>query len=158
MKGRTYKYMEDEPLYPFGFGLSYTTFKYRDINLSNNTVNTGESIEISAYVENTGAHVGDEVTQLYITDLEASVVMPARQLVGFQRVTLAPGQRKKITFILTPRLMSLINEEGERVLEPGKFVITIGGNQGDKRSCELGGSQVLTTEFTLVGESVKLPY
>ncbi|MHB1457390.1 MAG: glycoside hydrolase family 3 C-terminal domain-containing protein [Armatimonadota bacterium] len=158
MKGRTYRYMDDEPLYPFGFGLSYTSFEYRDIALSSSTVNAGENLAISVHVENTGAHMGDEVVQLYLTDVEATVDVPIRQLVGFQRITLAPGQRRKVTFTLTPKLMSLINDEGERVLEPGKFAVTVGGNQGDCRSCELGGSPVLTAEFTMTGESVAIPY
>ena len=121
MRARTYRYMEEEPLYPFGFGLSYTTFVYSNLSLSGERISTDETLDISVQVENTGRRSGDEVVQLYLCDLEASATVPVRQLAGFQRIPLGPGEKKQVRFTLTPREMALIDEEGRAVLEPGRF-------------------------------------
>lgn len=130
MRGRTYRYMTEEPLYPFGYGLSYTTFGYSDMKLSKEKLNLGESLEVSFRVTNTGDRAGDEVVQLYLSDLEASVDVPKRSLVGFTRVSLTPGASEEISFIISSRQMSLVNDLGEWVMEPGEFRIEVGGWAG----------------------------
>ena len=124
--GRRYEYsdMEYYPLYPFGYGLSYTTFKYSGLK---NQVNADGTISIQADVTNTGTKKGDEVAQLYITDMYASVKTRVMELKDFERITLAPGETKTVKFTLTPYQLSLLNDKMDRVVEPGEFVINIGG-------------------------------
>ena len=158
MKGRTYRYIELEPLYPFGYGLSYTKFTYSNLQLSTNEMNAGENLEISIEVENVGMQAGDEVVQLYLKDLEASVRVPHHQLQGFQRITLAPGERTTVSFNITPRQMALITDDGKCVLEPGKFKVYIGGCQCDPRSKVLTGNEILEATFEVTGEEVEFEY
>lgn len=158
MKGRTYRYLESEPLYPFGYGLSYGRFEYSELSLSSAKVAVGESLEITATVRNVSARESDEVVQLYLKDLEASVTVPHHSLRGFERVRLAPGAAQRVSFRLSPRDLSLIDEQGRRQLEPGRFRVTLGGSQPDRRSVELTGETPLAIEFELVGERTELPY
>jgi beta-glucosidase len=158
MKGRTYRYLEKEPLYPFGYGLSYTTFQYRNLQLSSHRVQVGDSVDVSAEVGNVGARDGDEVVQLYVEDLEASCPVPSRDLRGFERLSLDPGEWRKISFTLRPRDLSLIDENGKRVLEPGRFRVTFGGSQPDARSVTLIGRAPLEAMLDVVGERTSLPY
>jgi beta-glucosidase len=158
MKGRTYRYMEEEPLYPFGYGLSYTTFEYSNLKLSAETIDAGQSITVSVDVKNLGDRTGDEVVQLYLKDLEASVDVPIHELKGFARVKLQPGENTTVTFTLTPRQMALIDNDGRCILEPGRFRVTVGGRQPDKRSEALAGTQVLVDEFEVRGEPMELEY
>lgn len=158
MRGRTYRYSEVEPLFPFGFGLSYTSFEYTELSVSRERLEVGEGLEVSVTVANTGAREGDEVVELYVRDLEASIVVPLRSLRGFERVTLAPGERRRVTFTLGPRDFSLIDLEGRRVLEPGRFVLSVGGSQPDARSRELTGKAPLEATVEVVGERTFLPY
>ncbi len=134
MAGRTYRYFEGEPLFPFGYGLSYTTFAYRDLTLSADAIALESGVEsgvpalvVSVTVENTGERAGDEVVQLYLKDIEASVPVPRWQLAGFQRIYLEPGASRELTFHLTPRQLSLIDDEEQRVIEQGSFQIAVGG-------------------------------
>jgi beta-glucosidase len=156
--GRTYRYATREPLYPFGYGLSYTRFSYRDARVSPASVPAGDAVEVSATVENVGARAGDEVVQLYVADLAASCAVPRRDLRGFQRVTLGPGESRRVTFALAARDLSLIDERGRRVLEPGRFGITIGGSQPDPRSVALTGQAPLELELEVVGGPLEMPY
>jgi beta-glucosidase len=158
MKGRTYRYLEQEPLYPFGYGLSYTRFDYSDLALSKGSVTAGDSVQVSATVTNAGPRTGDEVVELYVKDLEASCTVPHHDLRGFERITLAPGESRKVTFELDARALSLIDERGRRVLEPGRFRITLGGSQPDARSVALMGKAPLAVELTVTGERRELPY
>ncbi|NLO82417.1 MAG: glycoside hydrolase family 3 protein [Clostridiales bacterium] len=158
MKGRTYRYLEEEPLYPFGYGLSFTSFEYSGLKLSSETITAGESINISVDVKNTGYIAGDEVVQLYIKDIEASVDVPVHELRGFKRVKLQPGETTTVSFVLTPRQMALIDNDGKCILEPGRFKVMVGGRQPDKRSQDLTGTQVLTAEFEVTGQPVELEY
>jgi beta-glucosidase len=125
--GRNYAYydMPFTPLYRFGYGLSYTTFKYS--NLKTSTKNPQGVVTVSADVENTGDRDGDEVAQLYVTDVYSSVITPVIELKGFKRVSLKKGEMKMVTFELTPYQISLLNSDMERVLEPGKFRVHVGG-------------------------------
>lgn len=127
MKGRTYRYFEQEPLFSFGHGLSYTKFEYKNLVVPEK-VAFGSNLGISVQVENTGEIAGDEVVQLYIKDLEASVPVPLQSLQGLKRIHLAPGESKLVEFTLSPEQMSLVTEEGKYVLEPGVFVVSVGGS------------------------------
>lgn len=158
MKGRTYRYLEHEPLFPFGYGLTYTRFEYSQLQLSQPQLRTDEALVVTATVRNAGQRASDEVVQLYVSDVEASCRVPHRDLRGFRRIHLAPGESRSVSFTLTPRDLSLINEAGERVLEPGKFRITIGGSQPDARSVALTRQAPLAIEVEVVGTAVKLPY
>ena len=160
MKNRTYRYMEDEPLYPFGYGLSYTRFAYSDLRLSRPDLDAAddEPVRVSVQVKNTGELAGDEVVQLYVKDLEASVTVPKWDLRGFQRVHLQPGEAVEVEFELTRRHLSLIDNDGRRLLEPGAFRIYVGGQQPDERSRQLTGQGVLEVDLMVTGEVVELEY
>ena len=131
MKGRTYRYFEDEPLYSFGFGLSYTKFNYSDLVLPEQ-ISNGENIEIAVKVQNSGNRDGEEVVQLYVRDVVASAPVPLHALQGFERIFLKAGEKKTVKFVLKPEQLSLITESGERVVEPGEFDIFVGGRQPGK--------------------------
>ncbi len=132
MRGRTYRYSEIEPLFPFGFGLSYTSFDYSGLELGRSSVKVSESVELSV-VENTGQFSGDEVVQLYVRDLEASVSVPTRSLRGFrQRLFLKPGESRRVTFTLSPRDFSLIDSRGHRIARAGQ-VPALGRRQSTRR-------------------------
>jgi len=158
MKGRTYRYLESEPLYPFGYGLSYTRFAYSDIQISKKRAEFQDTVEISAEVENVGECLGDEVVQLYLKCLDAPFVVPHHQLRGFERIPLAPGDRRRMVFLLTPRDLSQIDERGARVFQPGRYRVSVGGSQPDERSGDLIGEDPLSIEFELVGDRRELPY
>jgi beta-glucosidase len=129
MENRTYRYFTGKPLFPFGFGLSYTTFTYRNLEINPAQVKSGEPVSIQVEVENTGKHPGDEVIQLYLKDMEASLPVPHLQLQGFTRIHLAPGEKQMVQFSLTARQMSFADENGKWVLEPGEFTLWVGGQQ-----------------------------
>lgn len=156
MEGKTYRYFRGEPLYPFGHGLSYTRFEYTNLRIPA-SVRAGEQIKISADVENTGARMGDEVVQLYVTQVGASVPVPVRSLQGFQRLALKPGERRTVSFVLTPRQISLINNQAKRVVEPGIIEISVGGKQpGFKGIADAWTSGVLTTRLTVTGFPIEV--
>ncbi len=140
MAGRTYRYMTKEPLFPFGFGLSYTTFRYDRIHVSKNAVQAGDPVDVEVQVTNTGKYRAAEVAELFLSDLAATVPVPQYALKAFQRVTLDPGATKTLTFRITPAMMELVNEKGERQIEPGSFKILIGGSVPAQRSVELGAT------------------
>ena len=128
MAGRTYRFFKDTPLYPFGHGLSYTKFKYSNFT-AQARVSTTEKTTVSATIENSGDREGDEVVQLYLTDVEASVPVSIRSLAGVERVHLKPGERRVVSFTLEPRQLAVITNDGRTVVEPGEFKVTIGGKQ-----------------------------
>src|SRR4051812_29130150 len=129
MQGRTYRYFKGEPLYPFGFGLSYSKFKYDNMKLSTTRVNAGQGLQVSADVQNVGARGGDEVVELYVSHLGASLAAPIRSLAGINRLSLRPGEKQNLTFAITPEQLSLFDNNGGRIAEPGQIVITVGGKQ-----------------------------
>ncbi|WP_037316952.1 glycoside hydrolase family 3 C-terminal domain-containing protein [Salegentibacter sp. Hel_I_6] len=149
MKGRTYKYMEVDPMYPFGYGLSYSNFEYSEIKLSEERIRKGKSLEASIEVSNTGDYEAEEVVQLYVSDMETSVDAPKYQLYGIKRINLEGGSSEEITFDITPEMMELVDDEGESVLEKGEFKIYIGGSSPSSRSLELGAAQFKEAVFTL---------
>jgi beta-glucosidase len=156
MKNRTYRYMENEALYPFGYGLSYTRFEYSCLNITNTSVQAGESVSCCITVKNVGTRESDEIVQLYLKDLEASVIVPAWQLRGIQRIHLKPQEEIIVHFELTPHHMALINNEGKCILEPGTFRLFIGGSQPDERSQKLTDTYVANDTFLVKGNSLEL--
>lgn len=147
MAGRTYRYFQGEPLYPFGYGLSYTSFAYDSLRFEGETFTTSDTIMLHAEVRNTGSRAGDEVVQLYISDLEASAPVPVHRLQGFRRLHLKPGETAAVRFTLTPEALSFVDEAGRRVLEPGIFRVTIGGGQPGAR-----GSSGISRTVTVSGD------
>jgi beta-glucosidase len=132
MENRTYRYFTGQPLYPFGFGLSYTTFAYRNLQIGPAQVNPGDPVSVQVEVENTGDLPGDEVVQLYLKDAQASLPVPRLSLQGFTRLHLSPGEKQTVQFSLNARQMSFADESGKWVLEPGLFKIWVGGQQPDE--------------------------
>jgi len=122
-----------EPLYPFGHGLSYTKFAYSNLEITPEQVQDEEELQISCEVENVGERAGDEVVQLYIHDLVATVTRPRKELKGFQRITLKPGERKKLTFALPVELLSYHDRDMNLVVEPGEFEVMVGASSEDIR-------------------------
>jgi len=150
MENRTYKYMKNEALYPFGYGLGYTSFEYGDIALSTRQIKSGEALSCSVKVKNTGKYESGETVQLYLKDVKASVRVPRWQLRGIANIQLQPGEEKEVDFVLSPEDMMLIDESGSSILEPGMFEVYIGGSQPDKRSLALTGSKVSRAEFEMI--------
>ncbi|WP_100610859.1 glycoside hydrolase family 3 C-terminal domain-containing protein [Confluentibacter lentus] len=142
MKGRTYKYMNEEPLYPFGFGLSYTKFTYSDIKATSTTISKSNNLKIQVKITNSGKVKSDEVAQIYVSDLEASVSVPNFQLVNAKRVTLEPGESKSLEFELSPKDFEIVKKDGTRIVESGEFKIYVGGSSPMKRSFELGAPKM----------------
>ncbi|MGE5614579.1 MAG: glycoside hydrolase family 3 C-terminal domain-containing protein [Bacillota bacterium] len=157
MKNRTYRYMKNEALYPFGYGLSYTRFEYGEIKAPA-VIKTEDTLSCSVTVKNIGARASEETVQLYLKDVEASVEVPRWQLRGIRKIFLEPGEKKEVCFELTPRQLALIDDRGKAVLEPGKFEIYIGGSQPDERSIKLTGTPVQKAVFEVIGNKVELEY
>jgi beta-glucosidase len=133
-KGRTYKYFTGKPLYPFGYGLSYTTFAYSNLRITPTTIGKDGEATITFDVKNTGDRAGDEVVQLYVHDIEASVKRPSKELKGFQRVTLQPGETKTVTLKLNTEVLAFWDVNDDKfVVEPGYFDIMIGSSSEDIR-------------------------
>lgn len=149
MKGRTYKYMEKEPLYPFGFGLSYTTFEFSDLQLSSSEIAKGESVEAEVTVSNTGDTGAEEVVQLYLTDEGASFRVPNYSLKGIRRISLEPGESKQVSFEITQEMMEVIDMAGNSVIEPGNYRVTIGNASPMPRSLELGAAEPAEATFAV---------
>jgi len=153
MRNRTYRYLIPAPLYPFGHGLSYSHFVYRDLSLSKSEINTDESMEVNLVVKNDGRQAGEEVVQLYVTHVRNDLPVPIRSLKGFKRLFLTPGQEKKITFVLSGKQLSLIDSEGRENVLPGEIVVSIGGKQpGFKGNADARTTEVLTQRFRTKGK------
>ncbi|GAA4300392.1 glycoside hydrolase family 3 C-terminal domain-containing protein [Aestuariibaculum suncheonense] len=149
MKGRTYRYMNSEPMFPFGFGLSYTHFTYSEIKASKMNISSNEKLNVEVTLTNSGEVKSDEVVQMYISDLEASVAVPYFQLINTKRITLEPGASQSVKFELSPKDFEIVKEDGSRTIEPGKFKIYIGGSSPMKRSVELGASKMSELEISV---------
>jgi beta-glucosidase len=126
----TVKYIdiENSPLYPFGYGLSYTQFSYSDVQLSDSTLTDDGSITASVTLTNSGDRAGEEIVQLYIRDLTGSITRPVKELKGFQRLALNAGESKQVAFSITPELLKFYNADLKWTTEPGDFLVFIGGN------------------------------
>jgi beta-glucosidase len=134
----TVKYidMENSPLYPFGYGLSYTQFTYSGIHLSDSTLTDGGSITASITLTNSGDRAGEETVQLYIRDLVGSITRPVKELKGFQKITLNPGESKQVDFSITPELLKFYNADLKWTAEPGDFLVFIGENSNVKNNAK----------------------
>jgi beta-glucosidase len=123
---RSYLYTENGPLYPFGHGLSYTSFSFDNLRLSKERITPDESFLVSIDVTNTGERAGDEVVQVYVRDLYASVTRPVMELKRFRRIGLLPGERQTVEFTLQPADLSFLGPDMERIVEPGEFEVLVG--------------------------------
>jgi beta-glucosidase len=128
--------VSNEPLYPFGFGLSYTTFNYGDVKLSNNTIKPGQKLTASVTVNNTGKTAGEEIVQLYIRDLVGTSTRPVKELKGFRKINLQPGESKVVTFTLSEEDLKFYNSNLKFVAEPGDFKVFIGANSRDVKEAD----------------------
>ncbi len=152
MQGRTYRYMEKEPLFPFGYGLSFTRFEYDDLNIPE-SVQTNEQVNVQVTVKNDGDFAGEEVVQLYIRDKKASFPVPVRSLKGIQRIFLQSGERRQVNFTLDPKAFSLVDDNNLRIVEPGEFEISLGGKQpGFDGLADASTTEVKSKEIELTGE------
>jgi beta-glucosidase len=131
----TSKYLDESnyPLYPFGYGLSYTTFSYGDIQLSSPEITAKDSLTITCTITNTGTREGEEIVQLYVRDLVGSVTRPVKELKGFQKINLAAGESRAVTFKLTATDLSFYRKDMTFGFEPGKFTVFVGGNSRDTK-------------------------
>jgi beta-glucosidase len=146
MKGRTYRYMTEEPLYPFGFGLSYTTFAYRDLQM---TPPGSSGFDAVVTVENTGTVAADEVVQFYLSALDSKLPAPLSQLIGFQRIHLEPGQSQTVTVTVKPEMLMLFDENGRQAFQPGKFRLTAGNCSPGSRGPALGAAEPVSVEVEI---------
>jgi len=152
MEGRTYRYFKDEPLYPFGYGLSYTKFKYSNLKISPQRIKIGEDILINVEVENIGKITGDEIVQLYLSKSAPNLELPIRELQGFKRINLKKGESTSVSFTLTDKNLFHVNDEGKRIIEPGMIQISVGG-------CQPGfdddGINLTESNFEVLGERLE---
>ena len=139
MKGRTYRYFAGEPLWPFGYGLSYTTFSYSNLTLPDGPINAGDPLDASVNLTNTGKAAGDEVVQLYLKFPDVPGA-PIRALHGFQRIHLEPGASQKVDFHLSPIDLSMVTDIGDIIVADGKYAVTIGGGQPDIGAPSVAGT------------------
>ncbi|MGC4021081.1 MAG: glycoside hydrolase family 3 C-terminal domain-containing protein [Cyclobacteriaceae bacterium] len=132
-RGDDYNNLSGEPLFPFGFGLSYSQFDYKNIRLEKQSIKTDEVTKLFVTIKNAGALEGDEVVQLYINDELATVARPVMELKGFQRVHLAPQEEREIYFTVTPEMLSMLDKDLKLIVEPGDFRLMIGASSKDIR-------------------------
>jgi beta-glucosidase len=148
MKGRTYRYFEGEPLWPFGYGLSYTTFAYGALTLPRATIEAGAPVDVSVTVKNIGKRAGDEVAQLYL-QFPPVPGAPRRALRGFQRVHLEPGASRRIDFHLRPRDLSMVSEAGDIIIAQGGYTVSVGGGQPGAGAPSVEGRLMIQGQVTL---------
>jgi beta-glucosidase len=139
MKGRTYRYFEGKPLYPFGYGLSYTRFSYSGLKLPQNAIKAGDPLTVEVTVTNTGQREGDEVAQLYLS-FPPIPGAPLRALRGFKRVHLKPQESKKLIFELRERDLSMVSEAGEVMIAEGQYSLSVGGGQPNTEAPSIAGA------------------
>jgi beta-glucosidase len=137
MKARTYRYFTGKPLFPFGFGLSYTTFAYSGVKVGAATVHAGEPVQVEADVKNTGTVAGDEVVELYLTQPK-SALTPKHVLAGFHRVHLGPGESAHVGFTLDARSLGQVTATGDRVVEAGEYKAYVAGGQPSRGDVSAG--------------------
>lgn len=135
--GVDYLFASREPLFPFGYGLSYTTFRFDNLKVTPEKIGAAGMAKVTVDVTNTGKVAGDEVVQLYIRDMISSVTRPVKELKGFERITLKPGEKRTVSFDLNPEKLSFLNEDFEWVVEPGEFRIMVGTNSRDVQNAVL---------------------
>jgi len=148
LAGKTYRYFKGNPLYEFGFGLSYTTFTYKNFQMPS-AVDAGKEVKLSADVTNSGQKDGEEVVEVYLSHQNSAIPVPIRSLVGFKRIFLKTGETKKVEFILTPSQLSIIDASFKRVIQPGKITVSVGSKQPDVVSVK--NSSVIQSELEIKG-------
>ncbi len=148
MKGRTYRYMEIEPLYPFGYGLTYSKVALKNLKVLNE-VTKDSDIKVSVEVENIGDYDTDEVVQFYIKDNKSKFAVPNHSLCGFKRIHLKKGESKTVEFTIRNKAMTIVDDEGNRYIDSDSFTIFAGVSQPDKRSLELTGIETLSVDINL---------
>jgi len=155
MKGRTYRYFRGTPVYPFGFGLSYTKFRYSNLHRPAAPVRASDTVHISADVENVGAVAGEESIQLYVKRRAGGDWSPLRSLAGFRHIILKPGEKKKVEFALEPRQLSFLDDQNRRVVEGGEIQVSVGGIQPDDVSVRLarGWDSIVQGRFFIGGSA-----
>jgi beta-glucosidase len=136
-QNRSYEFGHREPLFPFGFGLSYTTFKFENLRVEPEKIPVGGTAKVTVDVTNTGTREGDEVPQLYLHQQVATVTQPVMQLKGFERITLKPGEKRTVEFTVTPQMLQIFNLDMKRVVEPGVFDLMVGPSSVRARGVEL---------------------
>jgi len=151
MKGRTYRFMKEEPLYPFGFGLGYSKFTYSNIKLSATAIKKKQiqPVEVEFTVSNAGSSEGEEVVQLYISALDAGPDAPLYALRGIKRTKISSGSSASVKFTVSPDMMETINSKGESAVLPGRFKVSVGGSLPGSRSEALGAAKSLEAIFTV---------
>jgi len=155
MEGRTYRYFHGEPLYPFGYGLSYSEFHYENLIVYDTIIRPCDYVAIQVTVSNVGAMDGDEVVQLYISNVNATVPVPIRQLSGFSRVHLRVGESMQVSFVVEPEQMTVITDHDfKTVISPGLFEVYVGGQQPFQNT--RGPSNVLSGRFLI--EGLQIPF
>jgi beta-glucosidase len=152
MAKRTYRYFDGEPLYLFGYGLSYTMFTYRNARVDRSAVAADQAVIVSVDVANNGKVAGDEVVELYLTH-EGTASAPLRELRGFQRIHLDPGQTRTVSFNLSGRDLSVVDGDGRRQIVPGKVEVWTGGGQPAARA-GLPKPAGARTQFTISSAAV----
>ena len=145
MRGRTYRYLSDKPLYGFGFGLSYTSFAYSDLKIPA-TVKAGDPVTVEGDVKNTGAMAGDEVVELYLTQPKGYET-PLRVLAGFKRIHINAGGSAHVSLTIDPRSLGQVDEKGNRVIVPGEYTVSLGGAQPQETA------SVATGKFNVSGKT-----
>ena len=155
MEGRTYRYMQQEALYPFGYGLSYTTFDYT-VDTAPVTARAGDTVTIPVKVSNTGRMTSLEHVQGYVKADAPSVRAPKYALKALETVSIPAQESKELLLTFPAKAFSLIDEEGNRFVEPGTYTVYIGGQQPDPRSAALTGKSVASLTVTLTGDKVTL--
>lgn len=148
MKGRTYRYIETEPLYPFGYGLTYSKVCLKNLKVLNE-VTKDSDIEVSVEIENIGDHDTDEVVQFYIKDNKSKFAVPNHSLCGFKRIHLKKGESKTVEFTIRNKAMTIVDDEGNRYIDSDNFTIFAGVSQPDKRSLELTEIETLSVDINL---------
>lgn len=150
MENRTYRYFKGTPLYPFGFGLSYSKFKYSNLELSKDSITAGEDLSLKVTVKNEGAMDANEIVQIYIKDMESNEILPNFSLCSFKNVTLKKGEEKTLEFTVKALSFNVVNVEGERYIEKGSFTLYAGGSQPDIKSVELTGEKPLSAVVNVI--------
>ncbi len=149
MKGRTYRYMTKEPMYPFGFGLSFAKFDYSELKLTKESIGQQENTILSCVITNTSEQSADEIAQLYISPKTKQMNSPLFSLKGVKRVSLKPGESKEVSFVVSPDMLNQINEKGEKELKKGGYQLSVGGSLPTKRSLALGASPTLSKTLSV---------
>lgn len=149
MKGRTYRYFEGEVLYGFGYGLSYTEFRYSELKVRNE-MSTRDDISIEIEVENTGNYDGDEIVQLYLKHSNSDIPVPIHALKGFRRIQLKKGEKRTIKFTLRSKQLAVINDRNERIVMPGIIELFVGGQQPNDKLLISG--KILSAKIVISGE------